>query len=244
VAARRWFANLGWWVAVGALCAACGAAGVYHRVRPGQTLSEIGAAYGISDKELARANKIRDPARIYAGDRLWIPGAEHEIDVPVRRRPTPRPALRDERRTLSRVRPPGAPPFRWPLENGVVSSAFGRRWGKYHDGIDIAAPVGSAVRAAAAGRVVFDRSLSGYGKVIIIFHGNGFSTVYAHNNQHYVRRGQKVRAGQRIAAVGRSGRTTGPNLHFEVRHENVAHDPMLFLPARGRAAVSIGSATP
>jgi lipoprotein NlpD len=150
----------------------------------------------------------------------------------------------DSRRTLSRIPPPGAPPFRWPLESGVVSSAFGRRWGKYHDGIDIAAPVGSPVRAAAAGRVVFDQSLSGYGKVIILFHGKGFSTVYAHNDEHYVRRGQKVRAGQRIAAVGHSGRTTGPNLHFEVRHDNIAHDPMLFLPASGRAAVAASLTNP
>jgi len=233
VAVGRAVARVGWLIAVGALLFACGMGGAYHRVRPGQTLSEIGAAYGISAAEIARANKLSDPSRIYVGERLWIPGAEREVEVPAGAASPPRS---DHGRSLSRVRPAGAPELRWPIEAGVISSAFGERWGKYHDGIDIAAPVGAAIRAAAAGRVVFDQSLSGYGKVLIVFHGRGYSTVYAHNDVHYVRRGQRVRAGQRIASVGRSGRTTGPNLHFEVRLKNVAHDPMLFLPERGRAA--------
>ena len=114
--------------------------------------------------------------------------------------------------------------------DGVVTSAFGPRGGRFHDGIDIAAPVGTAIYAAAGGEVVFHGKLSGYGNVLVLRHGSGFSTVYAHNDRHYVRAGQRVRRGDRIAGVGRSGRVTGPNLHFEIRYDNEARDPLVFLP--------------
>jgi murein DD-endopeptidase MepM/ murein hydrolase activator NlpD len=215
-------------VLVGFIAFACGGSGVYHRVNPGETLSDIGAAYRVPYSQIARANKMRDPSRIYVGQRLWIPGAEEEVRVSLARKSSVQ-----QRRSSSRVRPEHAPSFRWPIEHGVLSSRFGRRGKAFHDGIDIAAPIGAAVRAAAAGEVVYDQSLSGYGKVIILRHGHGYSTVYAHNDVHYVRRGERVETGQLIAGVGRTGRATGPNLHFEVRLKNIARDPLLFLPARG-----------
>ncbi len=207
------------------LVAACAGRAVYHRVKPGETLSAIGEAYGVPYREIARANGVRDPARIYAGQRLRIPGAEREIER----------SLARQRRTTSRQLPAGSPSMRWPLAGGTVTSLFGPRGRRFHDGIDIAAPIGAAVRAAASGEVVYNGVLSGYGNVIIIKHTSGYSTVYAHNHRHFVKKGQRVRRGERIAAVGETGRATGPNLHFEVRYRNVARDPMIFLPPRGRA---------
>jgi murein DD-endopeptidase MepM/ murein hydrolase activator NlpD len=112
-----------------------------------------------------------------------------------------------------------------------VTSGFGPRNVTFHDGIDIAAPVGAAVRAAADGEVAYSSTLPGYGNVIILRHERGYATVYAHNQRHHVKNGQTVRRGQLIAEVGRSGRTTGPNLHFEVRKENIAKNPLYFLPS-------------
>jgi murein DD-endopeptidase MepM/ murein hydrolase activator NlpD len=111
-----------------------------------------------------------------------------------------------------------------------VTSHYGRRGRRHHDGIDIGAPFGSQVRAAAGGAVVYVGSLRGYGRMIIILHDGGFSTVYAHNARQSVRAGARVRRGDLIATVGRTGRTTGPNLHFEVRRNNIAYDPLALLP--------------
>jgi murein DD-endopeptidase MepM/ murein hydrolase activator NlpD len=111
-----------------------------------------------------------------------------------------------------------------------VTSPYGRRGRRHHDGIDIGAPSGTGVRAAAGGTVAYAGSLRGYGRMIIIIHDGGFATVYAHNARQHVRAGARVRRGDLIATVGRSGRTTGPNLHFEVRRHDVAYDPLALLP--------------
>lgn len=210
-----------------AIACACGARGVYHRVKPGETLSVIGQAYRVPYRRIARANDLDDPGKIYAGQKLLIPGAKRAIERPL----VAKGSASDPRRSRSRVKPPNAPALRWPIEDRPVTSPFGPRNGRFHDGIDIGANVGVTIRAAAAGEVVFAGVLSGYGNILIIRHGSGYSTVYAHNHRHFVGKGEKVGRGERIAAVGRTGRVTGPNLHFEVRYENRARDPMIFLPA-------------
>lgn len=212
------------------LASACGTRGIYHRVKPGETLSVIGRAYGVPYQRIASVNDLDDPGRIYSGQKLLIPGAKSAIEKPLA--PAPRPRAK---RSTSRVKPPHAPTLRWPIENRPVTSLFGPRGPRFHDGIDISAHVGSPIRASATGEVVFAGVLSGYGNILIVRHGAGFSTVYAHNQRHYVAVGQRVKRGERIAAVGRTGRVTGPNLHFEVRHDNLARDPMMFLPRRPRA---------
>lgn len=119
--------------------------------------------------------------------------------------------------------------FSWPAA-GQITSRFGRRGDSHHDGIDIAAPEGTAVRAAAAGVVVFSGVLRGYGNVIVLEHPYGLATVYAHNQRNLVRVGARVRRGALIARLGRTGRATGPNLHFEVRRGKLARDPLWYLP--------------
>jgi murein DD-endopeptidase MepM/ murein hydrolase activator NlpD len=99
-----------------------------------------------------------------------------------------------------------------------------------HEGVDIAAPAGTPVRAAAAGQVIFVGRMRGYGNLVIVQHQDHFVSVYAHDSANLVREGQIVRQGQVIGRVGRSGRTTGANLHFEVRYNNIARNPLLYLP--------------
>lgn len=119
----------------------------------------------------------------------------------------------------------------WPLRYGVVSSEYGRRWGKRHKGIDIAADSGDKVYAAAPGEVLYSSSsLKGYGNVVILRHDDKTTSIYAHNSELKVKRGQRVRTGQLIALVGSSGRSTGPHVHFEIRRKDQAVDPRKILP--------------
>ena len=223
---RRW-----WWLVAAAMLAACGAREIYHHVRAGETLARIARAYDVPYEDIADANDLDDPSRIIVGQRLLIPGADRELKLP----PLAGVALAPVDRAHGKGRPRDAPSLGWPAA-GPVTSAFGRRAGNDHDGIDISAPVGAAVRAAAAGEVVYGGTLPGYGNVMIVRHASGYVTVYAHNDKHHVAEGVRVRRGQLIASVGRTGRTTGANLHFEVRKDNVAYDPLLFRPARAQRA--------
>lgn len=121
----------------------------------------------------------------------------------------------------------------WPSK-GVLTSGYGRRWGRMHRGIDIAGPIGTPIVAAAAGEVISAGwNSGGYGNLVKVKHGDGSITLYAHNNRILVRNGQKVKQGQQIAEMGSTGYSTGPHLHFEI-HPNgsSAQNPIAFLPRR------------
>ncbi len=201
--------------------------GIYHVVRPGQNLYRIGKAYGISHRELARVNGIENPDRLEIGQRIYVPGSRRALPVNVI---TPEGAVAD----LPELRefPSGEGIFIWPLATGTVTSAFGPRGQSFHDGIDIGAPAGTPVRAVRDGKVVYSDTLRGYGNVVIIQHEGGYATVYAHNEENAARVGDRVRQGEVVGRVGNSGRTSGPNLHFEIRKDNVARNPIYFLPAQ------------
>jgi lipoprotein NlpD len=218
-------------VAVLASVAACSHV-VYHEIRPGENLYRISKAYGVPIDTLVHANHLSDPGRVNVGQRLKIPGARRTVPVSL---VTPRTVEAHPSRGS------GPPPhvskqFVWPVAGGTVTSGFGQRGRGFHDGIDISAPAGADVLAADGGEVIYSDSLRGYGNCIIVRHTDGLATVYAHNQRNAVREGQRVRRGEVIGKVGDSGRTTGNNLHFEVRQDNVAHDPLYFLPAVERAA--------
>ncbi|MBD2652700.1 peptidoglycan DD-metalloendopeptidase family protein [Synechocystis sp. FACHB-383] len=119
----------------------------------------------------------------------------------------------------------------WPAK-GVFTSGFGPRWGRMHRGIDIAAPIGTPIMAAASGEVVFSGwNSGGFGNLVKIRHGDGSVTYYAHNNRLLVRRGEYVEQGQQIAEMGSTGRSTGPHLHFEIRVGGTnAVNPVALLP--------------
>lgn len=117
----------------------------------------------------------------------------------------------------------------WPVSQGRLTSKFGRRWGRHHEGIDIAAPTGTSVRAARAGKVIYSgNAIGGYGNMIVVNHGGNFRTVYAHNKKNLVRRGAFVKQGEVIALMGSTGRSSGPHLHFEVRQGSKSYNPLHF----------------
>ncbi len=205
--------------------AASAGGGIYHEVRPGENLYRIGKAYGVSPRELARVNKLQNPDRVDVGQRLFIPGTKRVLPVNLI---TPRRAIADAPDTSELPRGEGV--FIWPLASGTLTSRFGPRGVSFHDGIDIGAPPGTAVHAARDGTVIYSDTLRGYGNVVILDHGGGYATVYAHNEQNLVRAGERVRQGDTLARLGRTGRTSGPNLHFELRKDNVARNPIYFLP--------------
>ena len=123
--------------------------------------------------------------------------------------------------------------FSWPISNQAVSSLFGQRWGRPHEGVDIPAPTGTPVKAARGGQVIYaDNDISGYGNMVVIRHSPSFATVYAHLSRIGVRKGDFVDRGKSIGKVGMTGRATSPHLHFEIRHRRVAVDPLNYLPGR------------
>ncbi len=123
---------------------------------------------------------------------------------------------------------PSAAGFVWPVL-GPVTSPFGWRWGRMHEGIDIGVPSGTPIRAAAPGTVIYAGWLGGYGNLTVIDHGGGVATAYGHQSSLAAGNGASVAQGQVIGYVGSTGHSTGPHLHFEVRVNGVPHDPLGYL---------------
>ncbi len=190
-----------------------------HVVAPGETIYHIATEYGVSVGRLMAANGISDPRDLRVGQVLTIPGGYRGASIGTASSGVHR--YTGERSSRQ---------FQWPVQNGVVSSGFGIRNGAMHDGVDIAAPAGTPVYAADSGVVIFSGTLHGYGNTVIIRHDDGYATVYGHNERNLVSEGTRVARGQEISEIGRSGRTTGANLHFEVRRDNVAENPLAYLP--------------
>lgn len=194
-------------------------AGVVHTVAAGQTLWRIARAYDVPLPELARANGIADPTRVTAGQSLFVPGARRVVDVPPY----------SPGSVASRPVPEGT--WLWPVADGRVVSEFGvPRRSHRHAGIDIAGADGEAVHAARAGVVVHSGTgLRGYGNTVILDHGAGLQTLYAHNSDVDVRVGELVAAGQVIARLGHSGNASTTHCHFEIRRGSEVLDPLPLL---------------
>ncbi len=127
--------------------------------------------------------------------------------------------------------------WRWPLDDVTITSGFGERDRGAHEGVDLRARSGTPVRASAAGSVVYaGRGITGYGRLVVLRHPGGLFSLYAHNSRLLVRDGARVKRGQRIALSGRTGRASGPHVHFEVRHGERPLDPELWLPKPSRWA--------
>jgi len=221
-----------------------------YMVKKGDTLYRIGQRFGVDFKTLARKNNIPKPYTIFMGQRIYLKGkapSAKALPVPKKTKATHKPqqikhkkpilhAKARPKHTAKKVNHPAASrshvKLHWPVK-GRLSSHFGPRNNRMHDGIDIAANEGVAVKAAAAGEVVYaDARLTGYGNLIIIRHSTDLFTAYAHNKVNLVKRGDKVVTGQRIAYVGSTGRSSGPHLHFEVRRGETAVDPLAYLPKK------------
>jgi murein DD-endopeptidase MepM/ murein hydrolase activator NlpD len=192
---------------------------VTHVVAPGDTVYHIANEYGVSVGRLMAANGLSDPRELRVGQVLTIPGAYRAVSLGTASSGVHR--YMGERASRQ---------FLWPVQQGVVSSGFGIRNGAMHSGVDIAAPVGTPVLAADGGVVIFSGTLHGYGNTVIIRHDDDYATVYGHNARNLVSEGARVDRGQEIGEIGRTGHTTGANLHFEVRRDNIAKDPLAYLP--------------
>jgi murein DD-endopeptidase MepM/ murein hydrolase activator NlpD len=174
-----------------------------------------------------RKPRLPGPVTLAAAWALLAAGCAHEA-APLPSAPGPFP------RSLPARSP--APALLWPVEGRVLSGFGNRRATHVHQGLDLGVPRGTPVRAAAAGRVVYSGRMRGYGNVVIIAHENRIETVYAHNRSNRVGKGERVGRGQLIAESGASGNATTPHLHFEVRENRRARDPLRYLPRSYPAA--------
>lgn len=187
----------------------------YHIVQKGENLYRIGLKYNMSVYELKRYNNLTDD-NIYPGQKLYL---------------SPQPTKETSKYTQPLPIPSNAKKYGmiWPC-NGIITAGFGTNNGNAHKGIDIACPIGTPIKAVLDGEVAYTGWQRGYGNVIILKHDYGLMTVYAHNNENLIIKGDRVKKGEKIATVGNTGNTTGPHLHFEVRLEGRAINPIEFLP--------------
>jgi murein DD-endopeptidase MepM/ murein hydrolase activator NlpD len=227
-------------------------------VEAGQNVYRLSLQYGCEQSVLLAANGLRDARALRVGQVLRIPACGHTVPgaapggpsasgpaVAARTQGRATPAQAEEgvqaqgRLALrSRERGGGAPEVAgsgaarglldWPLR-GVLYGRFGKKGREPHDGIDLAAPAGTPVQVAAPGVVLYAGEQRGYGHIVLVEHAGGLITLYAHNRELRVRTGQAVREREVVATVGESGRTSGPHLHFEVRRDGVAVDPLPYL---------------
>ena len=207
--------------------------GVYHTVQKGQTLHFIARAYNVNLDRLKRINGVYDPSRLQIGTRLWIPGARQVLNIDSNiNKQTLAKNKKKRKRALNKSIKAIKGFLIWPVK-GQLTSRFGNRSGRHHDGIDIGARRGTSIVAAAEGKVMFAGwGPTGYGLMIIIKHKNDLTTVYAHNSHVHVYKNQMVKKGQKIASVGSTGRSTGPHLHFEVRNDSLPMNPLNYLPKK------------
>ena len=205
--------------------------GIYHPVKKGQTLYSIARAYGLSAKELQEINGIRDPSELDVGHHLWIPNAQQVVYVaPTIPRASKSTRSKKKKSITQKKTSTAKRRLMWPVKGGVLTSRFGTRNGKNHHGIDIGARRGTPIRAAREGTVKFSGwGPTGYGLMIIIKHPGNLTTVYAHNSRNLVKKGSQVKRGQMIARVGKTGRATGPHVHFEVRNDAHPKNPLLYV---------------
>jgi murein DD-endopeptidase MepM/ murein hydrolase activator NlpD len=232
---RRIHAALFAAAALAALLSSCAHApfpegdGVFHTVRRGENIFRIARYYQVSASAILDANRIRDERALQIGERLWIPEARRS---PPRFALLPPPEAPGEAPRRARDEPirQANLSFVWPVR-GRLTGLFGTRKRRRHQGIDLAAKPGTLIRASESGRVIYSgNGLGAYGKVVIVRHSNRYVSVYAHNRKNRVRKGTFVDKGDVIAEVGETGNATGPHLHFEIRRDERARDPLDFLP--------------
>ena len=230
--------------------------GRYHRVRQGQTGIAIARAYGIEWSRITAANGFEEPYLLRVGQRVLIPGegrrstnaeraAAFRLDIddiltggepalaaneaPARPVTTPRRVLPATAAIVSPSKAPGR--FVWPV-NGQVVRRFGPgASGERNDGIKIAVPLSTPVRAVADGTVAYvGDGIAALGGLVILKHGDGWTSVYGHASKLLVQRGQAIKKGQTIALSGDTGFADRPELHFELRKGRTPVDPSAELP--------------
>jgi murein DD-endopeptidase MepM/ murein hydrolase activator NlpD len=226
-----------------------------HVVNSGDTMLGISRRYHVSVAELARANGIETGARLRLGMKLTVPASAAAAAPSPQNVAAPQPVAsvppaskvaagdsQQKVRIATTEDPPsenpvkaaeatGAlPTFRWPVRGKVITGYGAKTNGKANDGINLAVPEGTPVKAAEDGVVAYSgNELKGYGNLILIRHANGYVTAYAHASELLVKRGETIKRGQVIAKSGQSGEVGSPQLHFEIRKGSSPVDPLQFL---------------
>ncbi|MDR3354242.1 MAG: LysM peptidoglycan-binding domain-containing M23 family metallopeptidase [Synergistaceae bacterium] len=201
--------------------------GIFVTVKSGQTIAGLAKQYGIFAEAIVSANEMKKDTALVKGKEIFLPGAK--MGVPSETSGTKRTVAGNVKEKVTAKRG-----FGWPVV-GKISSSYGwrrdpvRGGRDFHTGLDIRAPRGRPIVAAAAGRVVHSGWMGGYGRTIVISHPGGTTTLYGHASKLLVRAGANVKRGQRIALVGSTGRSTGNHLHFEIRQKGTPMNPLKFI---------------
>jgi murein DD-endopeptidase MepM/ murein hydrolase activator NlpD len=218
----------------------------YHLATQQETLNRIAEMYDITVFDLMEFNNLSQFG-VSPGTKLWLQDGHAAAITPVKsthssgQKPSASHTKTPQKMShkvashasSKKTAPPASYKPKTPLTaptKGMVTSEFGLRNGRPHKGIDIAAAPGDPIFAVAKGKVVFAGTQRGYGNVVIIEHENMVMTVYAHNEANLVRLGELVKKGQPIAAMGSTGSSPGPHLHFEYRVQGKAINPRTVLP--------------
>lgn len=205
--------------------------GIFYTMRKGERIELVCKRYQVGLDRVRKVNPTIDVVSLKPGDEVFLPGARPEAVAEVR--------VENKKVKLVPVKEKGLPQkggrsYRWPVM-GRINSPFGwrrhpvTRRRDFHTGIDIKASRGMVIRAARDGRVAYSGWMGGYGKVVVVEHTGGQSTLYAHCSSLLVPQGTRISQGQNIARVGTTGRSTGPHLHFEVRRGNSPVNPLQYL---------------
>lgn len=206
-----------------------------YKVKRGDSLYQVSLVFDVSVTRLARANALRDPFTVHPGDELRVPYAGSGHNIANRSKPTSRARVQKASVSSHAPRNYTAPArsssrFMRPVSGRVISRFGPKKGGLHNDGINIKAPRGAPVRAAENGVVMYTGDdLKGYGNLVLIKHGGGYVTAYAHMGKILVKRGQKLNAGETVGTVGSTGQVNTPQLHFEIRKGSRALDPQKYL---------------
>jgi len=186
--------------------------GVYYAIQSGDTLWDLSTLNNVDIDEIIQLNNLDSADMLTLGKKIFVPDVEK-----VKR--LSRSSSISSSTSLKGV---------WPC-SGSITSKFGRRWGRMHEGIDIGASVGTNVYATMSGTVIQAGWDGGYGKLVAIRHGNGLVSYYGHNSKILVHVGETVKRGEHIAEVGSTGNSTGPHCHFEIRKNGTPVNPLNYL---------------
>jgi len=180
--------------------------GIIYRVSPGESVASIARKFNLKTETIMEDNNLEDSSKLKIDQKLVLRGAKPEFSYQDRL---------DQK-------------FMYPI-NTRITSYYGPRWGRVHEGLDFAAPMGSPIRAVSSGRVVYSGWATGYGYVVIIEHQKGLRTLYAHNSKLLVSVGESVGRGEVISRSGNTGNSTGPHLHFEVQVNGRPENPLNYI---------------
>lgn len=230
-------------------------AGGVHVVNPGETLHSIARKNNIPAARLAKANNLPVTTQLKIGQKINVPGmkvtaapAPQQKAALASAKPATAPVLvaeapaarkesanlatetREVEKEAKQEATGGLPSFRWPVRGRVIAAYGAKTSGKQNDGINVAVPEGTPVKAAEDGVVTYSgNELKGYGNLVLVRHSNGYVTAYAHASELMVKRGETIKRGQTIAKAGQTGEVSSPQLHFEIRQGSTPVDPSKFL---------------